>query len=517
MIDIALRSYDTFTAEVVVRAFERSFTRGQVRLSDHIPRDASLLVVLGAREEDAEALNAVCNRGACKLLLLGPLGAAVSAIAGIVPAPIPDPIRAAGTCPAAVPHSETRSAATVQYRDGPLASPIRTRAFCRYDFNNEWNNLGFGRIALDEDRWSITQIAACRRARPIADFHVDDAYHGTVVSLREFPHASILWFARPVGPVDGPDWRLVEAFFSDHRYSDLPCRPFLRDVPHGVAAAVTMRLDCDEAVTSAQPLLELYRARGLPISLAVTTGRLEDAEFGTLATVRAVGGAILSHSVTHRSNWGGSAEGADFEARTSKAHLEAAVPGLVVRYAVSPFHQNPPFVSTALARAGYRGVIAGSIANDPEVLLARGGTAPLFPDGFVTHSQSCMLHGDCLLDEPDPLRVYGEAFAAAMAGGQFFGYLDHPFSERYCYGWSSEIERRSVHARLLDGMEAACLEAGGPLLFVNEDTCLDFMAGKTAAQISFDAQAGRFTMSSTHAAGLPFSVGFGGAILPAHE
>jgi hypothetical protein len=276
-----------------------------------------------------------------------------------------------------------------------------------------------------------------------------------------------------------------------------------------------MRLDCDEAIASARSLFELYRDRGLPLSVAIKTGQaVGPADTALLVDILAAGGTILSHSVNHWPNWGGSAEIAKAEARQSKSTLERLVPGLAVRHAVSPFHQNPSFVPQALAEAGYRGLVTGTIRNDPEYLMARGGEVPHGPRGFVSHSQSCMLHGDCMGTE-DGLRVYKDAFRVAKAGGQFFGYLDHPFSERYAYGWTSEAERRRAHTDFLDFMTADCDRTGDPLLFVSEGDCLDFMLGKAATEIIFDDRCDTYAVSQTTAAGRPLSLGYRGRVTAA--
>src|SRR5579863_4806432 len=108
-----------------------------------------------------------------------------------------------------------------------------------------------------------------------------------------------------------------------------------------------------------------------------------------------------------------SAEAAEREARDSKTWLEKHISGLNVRYAVSPFHQNPSYVPAALSRAGYDGFIGGIIANDPEYVMARSGVPPFSPPAIVSHTQGCMLHGDCLQGSGDPLRIFKEAFALA--------------------------------------------------------------------------------------------------------
>lgn len=517
MIDLVFRGDAEPAAEIVGRALERSFTRGQVRIrADRWPAatPGGIVVVLRPSEDDAERLVAL-GRSGTKIMLLGPLGPKLADLAGIRLSPIGDAVADSAACPPAATYDLSQSAGVIRYADRGVgaASPQRERRLCRFDFTNEWNNLGFGRIGVGDDLWSIAVTARPVTAEVVAELDVAGRSVGAVATLRDTPTASILWFARPVGPVDGADWRVVERFLSDHRPADLPCRPHLRDVPHGVAAAVTMRLDCDEDIASARPLFEHYRSRGLPLSVAIKTDQPETPEhLALLSDLQAAGGTILSHSVSHAPNWGGSGEAAENEARVSKAWLESRVPGLTVRYAVSPFHQNPVFVPAALSRAGYDGFVGGIIANDPEYLMARGGCVPYGPGGFISHSQACMLHGDCLLADGDPIRIYKEAFRIARAGGQFFGYLDHPFSPRYAYGWASEEDRLSKHADFLDHIAAECAASGGPLLFVNEETCLDFMLGKAATEIAYDPARGSYEVSRTHAAGLPLSIGFRGVI-----
>ncbi|MFC0239690.1 hypothetical protein [Rhodopseudomonas telluris] len=166
---------------------------------------------------------------------------------------------------------------------------------------------------------------------------------------------------------------------------------------------------------------------------------------------------------------------------------------------------------TALARAGLDGFVGGIIANDPEYLMARGGEVPYGPAGFVSHSQACMLHGDCMLADGDRLRIFKQAFRTAKAGSQFFGFLDHPFSERYAYGWQSEEDRLSAHRDFLTTIAEECAQAGEPLLFVNEDTCLDFMRDKAHAMIAFDQDTDTFSVTGPRTTDLPLSIAFRGS------
>lgn len=521
MIDLVDGSGDGAAREIVARALERSFTRGQVRVVDRIARDTAVAVLLAPDDSHAEAVSELMRRRA-KILLLGRIGPAVASLAGIsLEAPAAD-ITGAARCAPAASHGASESAAAVAYADaGPGAtSPLRRRPLCRFDFTDEWNNLGFGRIGFGEEPFDLPALARCGEARPLAMLVTGDGdgttAHGAVATLRETPTASIAWMARPVGPVDGPDWRIVESFIADHRAGELPCRPYLCDIPFGFAAAVTMRIDCDEAIASGADLFALYRGRGLPFSLAVKTGQDAGPEdIGLMRDVLAAGGAVLSHSQSHAPGWGGSPDAARHEARSSRQWLEERLPGHAIRHAVSPFHQTPAFVPPVLAQEGYGGFIGGSISTEPQFLLARGGAIPHGPPGFVSHSQSCMLHGDCLRADGDPLRVYRQAFRLARQGGQFFGYLDHPFSDRYAYGWSSEAERLRMHAALLDVIDAECARDGRPLLFASADTCLGFMRDKADTVIHYDAARERFAVSQASAAGLPLAIGHRGGITAA--
>lgn len=507
---------DRDTTEIVARAFERSFSRGQVRelgSCREVAARNAIVVAINPAEDAAEPLGGVLKKGG-KVILLGSLGPAISGIAGVDVVPIDAELTPLAHSDAA-PVGEMRgSRAVLQYSDSGLgrASPLRKRYFCRYDFLNEWNNLGYGRIGFGGDRWSIAQVARSFDT-PVAEVEIDGMSSiGAAATIRDLPHGSVLWLARPVGVVDGQDWAVVEDFVSRYRADVLPCRPCLKGIPHGYGAAVSMRLDCDEDVASARPLFELYCSRLRPISLAIVTGRLQSREdIALISEVLQAGGSVLSHSVTHAPGWGGSAEAAEREARDSKAHLEALFPDLSIRYAVSPFHQNPPYVPGALARAGYEGFICGSVASDPEFLMSRAGVPPFGPPDIVLHSQSCMLHGDCMLaGSEDPLSVFKEAFRLARVSHEFFGYLDHPFSERYAYGWHSEGARVDAHAAFLSFLEDQC--DSEPLLFVNEDRCMRFIREKSEVLIEYDDETQRYAISRTEAAGFPLSIGYRGKI-----
>jgi hypothetical protein len=182
------------------------------------------------------------------------------------------------------------------------------------------------------------------------------------------------------------------------------------------------------------------------------------------------------------------------------------VTGREVRYAVSPFHQTPHYALQALADLGYAGCIGGIIRNDPDFVLARGGELADLPAGFVGHSQQCMLHGDCLLADGDPLAVYRQAFDHAHATGTLFGYLDHPFSARYAYGWADEAARIDAHRQLI----AHIRERARAPLFLHEDAAMDFLRYRAQASVRDEDGVYRVALPAGASNGLQLAIEYHG-------
>lgn len=443
------RPEDSAVGEILRAALVRSFSAAQVRVGGG---PAEVAVLLHAGPQDRPRVDAQLSDGG-KLLLLGRLDDGIAACIGVRPRPLPalapeewvarvDPSTPADESPAALRWDDAHPLAA--------ASPFRRRAFCRFDFADEWNNQGFGRIGPPGSPWSLAMGAEPDGARVLARVEVAGEGRDVFAALHEGPHGSALWLNRAVGLVDSLEWHLVEAFVGDHRPDDRVCLPYLLDVPRGFTAAATLRLDCDEAVASAAPLVSFYGSRGVPLSLALLTGQeLGDADRALLREVAASGGSVVSHSVRHAPSWGADYEQALRDARESRDWIETHVPEAApVRFAVSPFHQNPAHAVRALGDAGYAAFVGGSIAWDPEFLVGRSGRVP--GADVVTHSQQCMLHGDCWRRQGKSIDMWSESFERHAAVGALFGALDHPFSERYQYGWESESERIGAHAALLD-------------------------------------------------------------------
>ncbi|WP_310630219.1 polysaccharide deacetylase [Paraburkholderia sp.] len=377
------------------------------------------------------------------------------------------------------------------------------RPFERFDFTDEWNNLGFGAIRTDGSMWALSQAYQVPAEAELAAVTIDGTRSFSYAALWDTGSTSVLWFNRAAGPCDSFEWRIVENFLSAYRADALPCQPVLSEIPWGYDAAITSRLDCDEDVESARPLWDAYRRLGIPFSLAVHTRNLDqEHNHGILRELLAdrSNGAVLSHTATHAPNWGGSYESARAEGEHSAALLQRLT-GHPVRYAVSPFHQSPPYALRGLSDAGYSGCIGGIIRNDPEFILARGGELADTPSGFIGHSQQCMLHGDCMLTSGDPLAVYKRAFDLAYETKTLFGYLDHPFSPRYQYGWTDEAARISAHEAFIDYLKR---RAAKPL-FLTEDAAMDFLAFKAKAVV-FERD-GAFVIETASGGETPFKLG----------
>lgn len=489
--------------QLVLAAIRRSVAQTQAQpcvLADLKAETVNTIVAVDIEDNWGADLLGWVNARPSKLLLFGNMPSAMAQYLECKTAGWPEGLQEASRSFPAPVGEWRESRGVVNYT--PLADRLGGRrwhrALERFDFTDEWNNFGFGAIRTDGSIWALSQSIHVPAERALAVVHVNGEPKFSYAALFDLGNASILWFNRPVGPCDSYEWRLVENFLSSYRADELPCHPVLSEIPWGHDAAITMRLDCDEDVESARPLWQTYQHHEIPFSLAVHTLNLgNDINHPILRELLASGGAVLSHTATHAPNWGGSYEAALQEAKESAFRLQS-VTDAPVRYAVSPFHQTPPYSLCALSDAGYQGCIGGIIRNDPEFLLARGGSLANLPVGFVGHSQQCMLHGDCMLKQGDPLAIFKQAFDLAFDTKTLFGYLDHPFSERYQYGWTDEAVRIEAHKEFI----AYIRKKAAQPLFMNEETALDFLALKSMSQV-LDGEGGFRIHVSESDYGLP--------------
>lgn len=496
---------------LVSAALRRSVSRAQVepRNAQSIADTEIVLAVNPDADLGAGLISWLESAGRKKLILFGRLPENLSQRMSLQESVWPPDFSASVHAAPALPHAHSESLCRIAY--GSNAAKLGffpwTRAAERFDFTDEWNNLGFGAIRADGSPWGFAQACRAPADRELATIRIGESAVATYAALHDEANCSILWFNRPTGPIDSCEWRLVEEFVANYRSDDLPCQPVISEIPFGFDCAVTMRLDCDEDIESSRALWEEYRAAGVPFSLAIHTSLLGDKRHHSIIReVAASGGSVLSHSATHAPNWGGSYEAASVEASESKRALKELIDG-EVPYVVSPFHQTPPYALRALHNAGYRGCVGGIIRNDPEFLFARGGEIEGYGAELVGHSQQHMLHGDCLLESGDPIAVSKEAFDLACRTKTLFGFLDHPFSARYQYGWRDEEQRSAAHRQLIGHIKTV---AKSPV-FLSEGDALDFLRRKAAARVVCEGNTYRLT-EETAADGspLPFAAEYKG-------
>jgi len=482
---LAYSPKDEYAGTIVRAALVRSFSSSQIITAKQIDdcRSFGAAVVINPSYDDAE-ITAHFRTNGKKLLLLGDMA---SKIAEQLQCEITESSkvqrREAELGADEIDGHRQSSASVVWANDHALTQKLQItqRPFIRSDFEDEWNNLGYGSITACGDPWSIACHAQIPEKNLLARIQVDGHDRGAFAALFENNQSAALWINRPVGLIDSFEWAVIETFLGDYRHEDLNCFPYMTDIPKGFDAAVTARLDCDEAITSARALVEFYRDHGFPLSLAVCTKTIQSAEDRQfLRWVADIGGAILSHSVNHLPNWGGQYQTAFEEAISSKATLEALSENVSpVKFAVCPFHQVSEYAASALRDANYQAFVSGSIAGDPAYTIGRSGIVPFTEPTIASHSQQCMLHGDIYRRQGNSMDVYISSFEQHVKTGGVFGYLDHPFSDRYQYGWDSESQRIEPHGNLLSRFKDQ-----GRLWRPNLNDMLSFVTGKSQTKLA---------------------------------
>ena len=473
---------------LLVSAIRRSISKSQCeKASFHEIKECnSILVAIAPDEFMGQKIIEWLQEKPRKLILLGSLPDNLINFLQLKKVAWPDKPDAWQSSVPAPLHGFSESAAVIQYQQyiEDLNLIRWRRPLERFDYANEWNNMGFGAIRLDQTIWSLAAPLKSNVSSELASAVINNETFFSYASIHNEDQSSVLWFNRYVGPIDSFEWRIIENFISHYRWDALPCYPVIKEIPWGYDAAITMRLDCDENVASAQLLFDAYKAMDIPFSLAIHTSSFnQERDSAILHDVLKHRGSVLSHSSTHAPNWGGSYENAKKEASDSKIFIEK-ITGTKIRYAVSPFHQTPFYGLKALYDVGYDGCIGGIIRNDPDFLMARGGLLSNMNEDFVGHSQQVMLHGDCILDGHQPLKIYQQSFDYAYESQTLYSFLDHPFSDRYQYGWQDEASRIKAHQDFIRYIKT---KAKKPIFLCEEDA-LDFLKLKSKININQDKE-----------------------------
>jgi hypothetical protein len=381
-------------------------------------------------------------------------------------------------------NKEDRSNLYIKYKEHELNknNPLNKRYFHRFDFTNEWNNLGYGAIKNDESIWSLSQPLEAVNTQVIAEVYDNDEKVSVFSCVKNFENSSVLYVNREVSLVDGLDTVLIEDFLSTYRSFELPSLPKISDIPYGFEAVVSARLDCDQSILNSKSLVELYKKYDINLSLAIATGiEISEEAIKFLNQFYNKGGGILSHTINHYEFWGDCYNTAFSEANGSKQWLEENITNLNnLKYSVSPFHSNKPYSVQALKDSEYEGFISGIIHNDPEYLVATSGPVPFVDGDIVTHSQQCMLHGDCYHRRGNSIEIEKQSFKNYYNSKKLFGYLDHPFGD-YDYGWKSEEERLSVHEEFIN-----YINSFDNVKWMTCTEILDFVVDKSNLEILID-------------------------------
>ena len=511
MIYLHSHQADVEVTGLVKSGFIRSYTNSQVFDYSKEIIAFGIHVFVSPEESDLTVIQHISSSSS-KIIILGNLPSNIAKMLGIAIDALPEDVSLWDQCDAAPVYGFSESSARICYGNLPagLECHIVDRPLLRYDFAAEWNNLGYGHVRTDGSMWSLACKAkfASSSATQLASVCQGSEELTVYATISTQGQSEILWVNRPTGFVDSHEFRLFETFITNYKSDSLPCLPLIREVPYGYDAMVSMRLDCDEDIASARPLFELYNSKDVPFSLAVRTGQaIKEDDINLINEIIDNGGGILSHSVNHKCNWGVDFDDVKSEAEKSRYDILSLTDMVKeIEYAVSPFHQNPDYAVEALDESGYKGFIGGIVCNDPQYLISRGGNLSAELD-IISHSQQCMLHGDCLLNsDNDSLVMYKQCAKYTINSGAAFGYLDHPFSERYQYGWLSEEQRLSVHYDWI-----GYLKSFGNVFFVNEIKLLEHIRKKSNTQIWLEEEVVK-SITEKDLAGFPLAYEYKGAV-----
>lgn len=402
------------------------------------------------------------------------------------------------------------SRARIRYT--PLASRLggkpMDRPFARYDLGTDWDNLGTGFITTDGSAFAVGTPFSVREENELARIEGTAGRSGSYAGLFDFPETSVLWFNREVGPIDSPEWRLVERFLADYRADDLPCQPIIEEIPFGHDAAFAVRVASTADVAATQALFELYGELDIPLSLTMDEAAFADPGQRLLLHNLVEGGNCVLPTLAPRGGIGIGGEAIErHEARKMADTLERLT-GKRPLYAIMPGN-SADFALKMPADADYSGVMLGSSTRQPQMLLARGGTMDATGRDFMAHSRSCLIHGAALSGTGDPLKVYRQAIEAAIDSATMLCFTDQAVGGDR--GFASEAERLGLHRDLIAEVR---LKADNPS-FLSCDVAMDFLARKSKVEIA-DHGSG-FLVSNVDRAGPGIAARYRGKLLPLAE
>ena len=385
----------------------------------------------------------------------------------------------------------------------PFLNAINERPLWRYDFDLEWNNNFYGNISNENIILNLSHNCFLVEGRNVA--FIKNSKHQSIPLISEFEINDniIFWINRNLSLVDLPEWKIVEEFISNGYFKKYPCIPYLKEYSSSENGLITMRLDCDEDIESARNIFEIYKNYDLPISLAITTNQIKENHFisSLPKEVNDYGGTILNHSHSHPINWGGSKDKIREEIITSNNLIKKSF-GIKTEYAVSPFHHLTWAALEVLNELEFKGIIAGISSSHHEFLIVKGGSIHE-KLGILVHSQQCMIHGDCLT-KARKIDSYLDGFSLYSKLGFSTGYLDHPISKRYDYGWINSERQIKTHQQIIEYL------INKNIKFIGQKELFKRLAAKEKIQIKTINKKDSYSLEIKNESKVCVSIKFGG-------
>jgi hypothetical protein len=261
MINVISAEPSELALNLVFAALNRSVSSTQVQwvspdaIHEIHESTSPILVAVNPSEEVGAQLLLWEKRGPGKLVLFGKLPENLIQHFGLKKTSWPVNAQSAGKSPYAPSYKFSESPARVHYVASipGLKMTDWSRPFERFDFTDEWNNLGYGAIRMDDSIWAVSLPVKAAAKNEIGSIELENGElesaeiergdGGTYCALFENSSVSTLWFNRAVGPIDSYEWRAVEYFLASFGAEKLPCQPVLHEIPWGHDAAITNSLD----------------------------------------------------------------------------------------------------------------------------------------------------------------------------------------------------------------------------------------------------------------------------------
>lgn len=437
---------------LIFAAFCRSFGKSQINFSNKCDQnDHSINVLLGCDSQLSNAnFNYLIKGYRNKIILNGKLGKNIKIILDICENKIDvldKDLKPANHVKPCLSNSTVKYNKNISHLK-KFISTLSQRPTSRYDFELEWNSHCYGDITAKNELLNLSHKCSLKEEDYLAYIQGANNCKTPLIAQFKINTNLVIWINRNLGLVDLPEWKIIENFIANAYFNEYPCIPYISEFAKTDEGLMTMRLDCDEDIESSRKIFELYKENNYPISLAITTNQLEGREISPLPKeVKDNGGTILNHSHTHPINWGGNKSSIRNEIEIS-TKLIKDIYGVKTEYAISPFHHLTWEALNVLNEMDYKGVVSGISSSHHEFLYMRGGFINTNLD-ILLHSQQCMIHGDCIT-KTRSLADYLFAFDLFSKLGFSMGFLDHPISKRYDYGWGSPERQVKSHKKIIN-------------------------------------------------------------------